>query len=544
MKIIKLFAILLAICMFFTSCANGDPATCTHEFGDWKITKKPDCYNTGEKVHKCKKCGTKETAVVEITHDEEVIAEGKAPTCTEGGYTEIKACKKCYKTTQNKSLIPALGHDFDVTPLEQSTLTKHGTEHRRCKLCGYEEEGKAELIKPEWINIPTVFVDGDIDGISKTKEKSIQAKFIYGDRVEESIATLKIQGNSSAGFEKKNYTIKFYKDAAHEKKNNIDFGWGKQHKYCLKANYVDYTHARNLVSCNIYTEIVKTRKNLDPNIAALPTYGMVDGFPIMLYINGEFHGLYTFNIPKDNWLYGMKTDQSKKLALLCADQWYGGSVDFSGLINEKLTGWDLEHCSTTDTTWVRNSFNRLIEFVKNNDGEAFRQGIGEYIDVNSVIDALIYTYAMDAVDNTSKNINYVTYDGKKWIVSLYDLDATWGLYWDGTKVEENGRTLPYISKNGTIRFQHSNNLYKKVFLNFRSEIKARYKELRATVLTPENIRLQFELFSSAIPEMVREADDEIWPHLPGKSNNNINQITSFATKQLTMLDEIIYNPKY
>ena len=168
MKSIKIFAVILAFCLLFTSCSKADPATCSHEFGDWKITKKPDCYNTGEKVHKCKKCGTKETAVAEIAHDEEVIAEGLEPTCTEQGYTEIKSCKKCKATTQNKSLLPPLGHDFEITPLEQSTLLTHGTEKRNCKVCGHEEEGDAELINPEWLNMPVVYIEGDIENVNKS----------------------------------------------------------------------------------------------------------------------------------------------------------------------------------------------------------------------------------------------------------------------------------------------------------------------------------------------------------------------------------------
>jgi hypothetical protein len=34
-------------------------------------------------------------------------------------------------------------------------------------------------------------------------------------------------------------------------------------------------------------------------------------------------------------------------------------------------------------------------------------------------------------DSYGKNQIYMTYDGIKWYASLYDLDTTWGAYWNG-----------------------------------------------------------------------------------------------------------------
>jgi hypothetical protein len=99
-------------------------------------------------------------------------------------------------------------------------------------------------------------------------------------------------------YEKKNYTIKF--DNAFEAKE----GWGEQKKYCLKANYIDFSHARNVVSAKLWSQIVASRSVANENLASCPNYGAVDGFPILVVINGEYQGIYTFNIPKDIWCYG------------------------------------------------------------------------------------------------------------------------------------------------------------------------------------------------------------------------------------------------
>jgi hypothetical protein len=50
-------------------------------------------------------------------------------------------------------------------------------------------------------------------------------------------------------YPKKNFTIKLFEDADRSIKKKISFkNWGKQNKFCLKANWIDITHLRNVVS--------------------------------------------------------------------------------------------------------------------------------------------------------------------------------------------------------------------------------------------------------------------------------------------------------
>ena len=64
----------------------------------------------------------------------------------------------------------------------------------------------------------------------------------------------------------------------------------------MKANWVDFSQARNVVSCRLWGNIVTSRKTSEnqQRLAALATNGgAIDGFPIAVYMNGVFHGLYT-----------------------------------------------------------------------------------------------------------------------------------------------------------------------------------------------------------------------------------------------------------
>ena len=97
------------------------------------------------------------------------------------------------------------------------------------------------------------------------------------------------------------------KDSSFEEKLKIDFGWGKQNKYCLKANWIDKTHSRNVVTAKIAGKVQKKYNLFNDS----PNNGAIDGFPIEVYLNDEFLGLYTMNIPKDAWMFNMDEDNEK-----------------------------------------------------------------------------------------------------------------------------------------------------------------------------------------------------------------------------------------
>ena len=113
--------------------------------------------------------------------------------------------------------------------------------------------------------LPILYLTGDTTGMSK--DDAVTLNYVYGER--SGSCTLKWQGSSSIGYPKKNYTIQF--DNAFEAVE----GWGEQKKYCLKANFIDHSHARNVVSAKLWGEIVKSRENTNANLSALPNGGAI-----------------------------------------------------------------------------------------------------------------------------------------------------------------------------------------------------------------------------------------------------------------------------
>lgn len=410
-------------------------------------------------------------------------------------------------------------------------------------------------IMPYDIDMPVVDLNGDISRISKTYSVTIPFKYNDGENVIECNVEIKIQGASSAGYPKKNYSIKLYKADGSKNKVEIHDGWGKEFKYCLKANWIDYSQARNVVSAQIFGDVIRARDTED-ELTNLVNGGAIDGYPVLVYNNGDFLGLYTMNIPKDKWMFDMEDSDEKNQAIVMGEHW-GNSVAMHELISynannpnwQGSSNWELEFASNEEseidnsTLWVVESLNNLISFVINNDGQDFIDGISEYADVDKCIDSMIYTFLTCADDNLSKNILWVTYDGKKWFSSIYDMDGTWGMMWNG-QIVYNENSMPIndfkYSEGGYYVY---NNLWKKLYINFYDQIVERYWELRQSVYTPEHISERFTAFFNKIPDIVRIAEKSKWPGVPTQNRDHLAQIIEFATKRIEAMDKILVKDK-
>lgn len=386
--------------------------------------------------------------------------------------------------------------------------------------------------------LPTMKVYGDTEGMSKDDAKTLFAKYSNGTESFSGYCTLKWQGSSSLAYDKKNYTISFYLDGDGENKNTHEFknGWGNQSKYVLKANYIDYTHARNICSAMLWADIVKTRKNVDSNIAKTPNYCAIDGFPVKLYINDQYKGLYTLNIPKDGWMFGMDK-KNPNHAVLCAEQNNNGdntkrnSSEFRKLANIDESDWSLEFPKELNPD-IKTSFNNLISFVMNSTDTEFKESISDYLDLESAIDYWIFCYFILASDSLGKNQIFMTYDGIHWIASMYDMDSVFGLAWNGYSYLPSNTACP----SG---YQETNNLlWERISSLYADEIKVRYNELRKTALDVNYIAAVFKDFDKLIPDYIRRMDVGIYGWVPQYETNTVSRIIEFIRNRAVYCDEM------
>ena len=383
-------------------------------------------------------------------------------------------------------------------------------------------------IKSKATEIPKVYLEGDISNMKDKKdERRILLNYKSNGLNFEKYTKIKVQGSSSLVYEKKNYTINFYDNDSFEEKSKVDMqkGWGKQSKYNLKANWIDKTHSRNIVSARLAGKIQEKYGVLKD----LPNQGSIDGFPVEMYINNEFLGLYTWNIPKDEWMFNIDKDNPDHLVL--EGGWYTDYVNFKKYLDGfDGTGWE-EEAGTTNKETVAN-FNRLVNFINNSSDEEFVRDFDKYLNKDATLNYLMMVYLIEGIDNTGKNMMLLTYDnGKTWYPCLYDLDSTWGTWTDGT-LNESYKILP----EDEIADHSTNNLITRMVKIMPNEIASRWFELRKDIFSKESILKEFNDFKNSIPDETFQKEQERWKDIPGYG---MEQIEDFINVRLDFVDGIM-----
>lgn len=398
-------------------------------------------------------------------------------------------------------------------------------------------------------NVPIIELQGDLPADASQKN-SLSYKY----EIFEGTATLKWQGQSSIAFPKKNFTIKF------DKKFTAKDGWLADNTYVLKGNFNDFSQARNVVSAEIWAEIVKSRNwnyvpladndgslivdnttngfNVYEDIMpGLHGTGAVDGFPVMLVVNGDYCGLYSFVLKKKAETFGFG-NSNLEYALSCErtpDNKNRNSVAFKGLANLDGKDFDFEYTkSDEDEANAKASFNNMISKVIEATGEGYESVIENYLDIDSVIDYMIFTSLISAADGVTKNYLMLSYNGIKWYFSAYDLDSTFGNWQDGWLSQQPSGGVPTLAD-----WNRSNRAMHLVYAYGKDRLKARYKELRDGILSVENVRKMFIDYVSNISHALKDEELKLWPQTPSSEVHNINQIVEHYRLRAEFIDKEI-----
>lgn len=385
--------------------------------------------------------------------------------------------------------------------------------------------------------IPVLHIYGTLPTSKDQGELPVKYTLFNGAERVNGFATLKVQGNSTAGYPKKNFTIKLYTDEAHKTKQELSFNdWGAQSKYVLKADWIDITHARNIVSARLWSDVISSRasyNNLPELYRTTPNNCVIDGFLIKVYANGVYWGRYSWNIPKDTWMFNMNKKNNNH-CVLYSENYESGCFKAAAVIDG--TDWSDEIHSSVPAAIVTR-WNEVISFVRTSSDADFVSGIGSYIDRDSLIDYYVFIYTILGYDSFGKNQVYITYDGNLWYASVYDLDSTFGLYWDGSKFMPANYPIDY--------FDAGNLLYQRVRNLLTAEIKARYADLRAGALSESYIKESLKQWcdvSSAelmAQDYAPETGNGAFTNMPQKTTNNYEQLSTFISNRLVYTDSVM-----
>lgn len=364
-------------------------------------------------------------------------------------------------------------------------------------------------------------------------------------------AYLSGQGSSSMKYIKKNIAIDLFDSEVGGDSFSVKFGeWVPQDSFHLKAYYTDPFRGMCVIGYSIYNDIVKTRglekdyvwkRALLNTDAITPTNPIVDGkkevllytesgarcfpdgFPCMVFQNGEFWGLYSFQLKKhrSNYCLNKKTAEHIHLdgnisetSLFNANgdssliQWkninkvgfeirnpkslylmdgseYDADLNSGELIDETSDFYDeSKHKTSAKVKKYIIDFSKTLATIKaaedvylgnktDENLKAIKDTLETYFDSENLIDYLITCDVLRNTDGFADNWQWVTYNGVKWYVCLYDVDATLGNHWQPVQTIN-----PPLAGKHVTQIISKISMMKYITTYYVSELEERYAYLR------------------------------------------------------------------
>lgn len=392
-----------------------------------------------------------------------------------------------------------------------------------------------------------------------TKTDNLQCEVEFFDGVNTYFAKKAIinaQGSSSLNFVKKNIAVDFVEDEwIGDETPSISIGdWISQDSFHLKAYYIDNFRGTGAVAYKLYDQISKTRGDMariwqragitDANPKAV---GHPHGFPVIVYLNGDFYGVFAFQLKKHRDNYGLKKNEATNIHLdgkISNGSMFNGKIDWtafevrapktlitvtgeeydgenpSELIDpscETFLSSDKKHKRSYETKQYIQHLSEIIPALKalkesGADEAAIREEIERRFDVIGLIDYICFSHITNNNDGFAKNWQWITYDGDKWFVAPYDLDCTFGYYYNG-----NLLTPWYISGTDlTVGMLNPNQgISTWIQQYYHEEIKTRYQELRLLgIFNVDNIMNLFHDWTERVGDEFYAMERQKWPQSP------------------------------
>ena len=398
------------------------------------------------------------------------------------------------------------------------------------------------------------------------------------------------QGNSSSWlFPKRNFKTDFCEDEWEgEETPDICFGnWVPQDGFHFKAYYYDTFKGIAVVSYHLYDQVVADRggvagrswsrsgvshKKFDERALCHP-----DGFPVAVYNNGEFHGIYTLQLKKHRgnmnlikdvpemihldgevssttFFYGtikwsnMELRNPKKMYLMNGEEY---DKDVRGeIMDETSEFYDLPDDDDKVKKHKQNTAiakKYIIAFSKYREelyalknaktpADVMREEVAKRLDVEGIMDYWLFTYFTDNFDGINGNWQFATWDGKKWFLLPYDLDCTFGL-------ENYGRFIyppSACSYRGGIGMGYHPFYWIKQY--FMDDVYERYAQLRERkVFDVDNVMNMLNAWRARIGDEMYALEWERWPNSPCISYETVNDGWELYPNWNNWTDHPVYN---
>lgn len=259
--------------------------------------------------------------------------------------------------------------------------------------------------------------------------------------------------------------------------------------------YVESSHANNTGIAKFINDCVYDTKT-PMQLADSDCRTTINGFPIEVYINGEYLGVYNFNHDRYSYKsYGY--DYNKYPNMLVyeinsnsntsagAFYRYGDNAESSANVSELeyyKRDFNLIYGNRTTDSDSYSEIKTLVEWVSVAEQDLFREMISEHFNKEYLFRYLLTVLMIGAVDSLGKNMKIMTIDGQVWYPTFYDLDTVLGIDNSGYLTIEPDVEIESGSYNTS-----NSNLWSKVWNYFNTELKEEWAKMRQGSFTLDNL---------------------------------------------------------
>lgn len=322
------------------------------------------------------------------------------------------------------------------------------------------------------------------------------------------------RGNSSLSMSKPSLAIKTV-DALGQKMDISLFGMREDNYWVLDAMAIDKARARNRASMDLWLEMARVPWYQSQEPECLNGYR---GKMVDVYLNDQHMGIYHLSERIDRKQLKLKKYSATKggiRGLLYRMNDWSALDPFGSYIRpypedttDTWRGWGIEYPKMEDGEPVMwQPAIDLMEFVRTHPAQTIYPDINSYIDMPVYTDYILFINMLCAQDNRGKNTYWSYYDrnlSTQALVSIWDIDHSWGRRYDGT--EERTNTLV------------TNQIINKLLANseYKTLIRERYAELRQNILTVQHldslIGRYLDLYAATGMDRVEE---QLWDGIDG-----------------------------
>lgn len=378
-------------------------------------------------------------------------------------------------------------------------------------------------------------------------EPKIAATFLLNDpepedadpskRITESIIGIEVRGGSSQSYDKKAYALELWEneigaETVEEKLLDIR----KDDDWILDGMSNDISRMRNRVAMDVWRDFSKLPYLLEEPKANNGTTGKL----VELFIDEEYRGIYALSDRIDRKLLKLqKFEAGSNFGVLYKSfAWGRGVVTYKNYYDFDNTsptweGWEQKYPDPEKEGIFWEPIADFTKFAVTASDEDFISEISDYLDLANAVDYYIFLNLIRGDDNTGKNMYMAKYNqDSPFLMIPWDVDATWGLFWDRTRTNPNDIILSNHLFNRLLRLNPN---------GFRSMLKDRWQDARNGIFTQSDIRAYFDNYAQQMIEngaYARESTKwEIEPNL----ENELLFIDNWIEERLAFLDDYFDN---